>query len=252
MMKDRRIITFCLLLVGTLTSIAVADDREPEWIAKAIAEIMAQAGEIVFYGKVLDQHGHPVAGATVMSDAPIPIGYMREERRQRTLQTDTNGCFEISKETYGFKELKGGHLTLRISKEGYDSGQDWLRQFVYQKDSPLRFVPDGNRPVLFHLRQKGELAFLIKGEPRAVLEQNAEEVGTDIFLLSSDYRQLLHDNPKVDRGLFPHVVAQADLNETDDTWTVTFIVSGEGAGILMTTNMLYEAPAFNQAERGQP
>jgi hypothetical protein len=70
-----------------------------------------------FYGKVIDQHGEPVVGATALGTLlwiqGVDVG---EKREQHTTQTDQNGEFE-------FTGFHASRLAVAVTKEGYEMGR---------------------------------------------------------------------------------------------------------------------------------
>ncbi|MGC3989103.1 MAG: carboxypeptidase-like regulatory domain-containing protein [Chthoniobacteraceae bacterium] len=135
----------------------LAKDRSFEWRMP-----------ISFYGKVIDQNGKPLDGAKIRfqwSDISI------EGTSERYTQSDSNGGFFL-------EGVRGKGLSVYVSKDGYyQLNQDRFRSFEYAEFSAKNFYePDPNRPVIFHLRKKGEGASLSMGE----IEQRIVTDGTPV------------------------------------------------------------------------
>ncbi len=121
---------------------------------------------ITFYGRVIDQHGSPVGGATVRyqaHDTPTRSG------REQTLTSTVDGAFVIS-------GVQGISLHVQVEKGGYRP----FRQESDQNDSAGSFgfgvnlgggrhVPDASRPVTFVLQKIGELEPLLVIPSRRIL-----------------------------------------------------------------------------------
>ena len=100
---------------------------------------------IEFYGRVVDQFGQPVAGATVVFQWTTVIGPVTNPEKRTA--TGPDGCFEL-------KDVQGKVLAVSVDKIGYDRTDDWIQNFEYADFFYDNFyVPDPNNPVLFHLRK---------------------------------------------------------------------------------------------------
>ena len=93
-----------------------------------------------FYGRVIDQHGLPVAGARVALEWTNLDGV---PKRNRT--TDQDGRFTLSGET-------GKRLSVNIGADGYKGGSSSNQSFEYSAFwEPIYHVPNKDSPVLFRL-----------------------------------------------------------------------------------------------------
>lgn len=91
------------------------------------ASAEARLDGIVYFGKVLDQHGDPVSGAVVTYTAQS--GYLAEGDGKQLTSTNEDGIFEIS-------GVKGVGLTIiGIAQDGYRIGLGELQYF----DNYMRF-----------------------------------------------------------------------------------------------------------------
>jgi len=100
---------------------------------------------INFYGKVIDENGEPVAGATV-------------HFRWNDLSPEGTSDGRATSDRIGLFSLvdrRGKGLTVTVSKEGYYTPLGARRSFEYANPADGLFVPDRSNPVVFHLRRKG-------------------------------------------------------------------------------------------------
>jgi hypothetical protein len=111
-----------------------------------------------FYGRVFDQEGRPVVGATVKLEAQADyFEENRSEQKQFTLQTDQNGDFK----------LIGGYgaivTILSIEKDGFELSKKTERHYSYTV--PADFHPDANNPVVFKMwKQAGKETLVEKSK----------------------------------------------------------------------------------------
>ena len=105
---------------------------------------------ITFYGKVVDEKGGPISGASVsfsITDTSRSGGsdYYRK--------SDAQGLFSL-------KGVRGYSVDVGVDKEGYYRGPVARRSFLSSGgEKPL--PTDPNNPAIFTLRKKGEAAALI-------------------------------------------------------------------------------------------
>ena len=100
--------------------------------------------EVVFYGKVIDQFGAPVANATVAGGIQVNNG-TREGTDKISLATDANGAFTI-------RGYKGKALGINVRKTGYVMATTNTR-FVYSLlwSDAERYNPDPNSPAVIKM-----------------------------------------------------------------------------------------------------
>jgi len=97
---------------------------------------------IEFYGRVIDQFGEPVAGATVH----IVWTAIDDSHEKRELSA-SDGTFEFTGE-------RGKGITVDVVKEGYLRTQNWIQNFEYAAFFEDTFhVPDKNHRVIFRLKK---------------------------------------------------------------------------------------------------
>jgi hypothetical protein len=125
--------TIILVLIACLIAVASnAQMRAPENVP------------IGFYGKVLDQAGRPVIGATVTFD--LITSHMAENRTETTpmtLHTDHDGRFALTGVTaYGIDRIS-------IREDGYDLSQKASSSYVF--GHKVEYKPNPNEPVIFRM-----------------------------------------------------------------------------------------------------
>jgi len=127
--------------------------------------------EILFFGKVADQQGAPIAGARVTVNARESIWIMWARDRRATVTTDNQGRFAVSRHTYAKVFLRGCFLFIEnIEKPGYAfSRPDNPTTFDFQRSHVDRHNPRVTAPVLFSM---------IKGDdsPNQVPEDTARKL----------------------------------------------------------------------------
>jgi hypothetical protein len=115
---------------------------------------------IEFYGKIVDQHGEPIANAEVKLS-----GYSSPKKTPMMLTSDPQGRFEV-------KNLKGPFLRIYVKKEGYINylgviDKDSDRHIDYDLDAANNErYKDPKNPTLFHLYKLGPSEPLIHHEDR--------------------------------------------------------------------------------------
>jgi hypothetical protein len=116
---------------------------------------------IEFYGRVLDQDGNPVGGAT----ADIIWTDLSAEGSSHIQTTsDSMGHFSIT-------GVRGKHMTVQVTKEGhYRETSKGRSAFEFAGFwEPTYYQPDPNRPIVFYLRKKGEAASLMSSEGKIIV-----------------------------------------------------------------------------------
>lgn len=207
----------------------------------------AEEGEISFFGKVVDQDGAPVIGASVCVSMPIQEteGKLQTQRR-KTFFTDNTGRFEISNRTCGGTHLKGHFLFVEgITGDGYDGAaiDDARSSFSFSLTNSRRFQPDAANPITYRMRKKGEVAVLLEESVLKLqlsVSQSGRSVGYD-FVQSGRIRNVA--NPVGDDTT--HVCdlqVKATFNTNDATWVVVLSPGNTNGGIIVSEQLLYEAP----------
>jgi len=119
--------------------------------------------DIEFYGKVIDQHGNPVAGARV-GVSLLRWRILDAGGAFHEFTTDSEGYFDVS-------GISGQVLTIRsISKDGYEIIGEAKRTQTFRVESLGK--RDKNNPIIFHAWKKLESEPLYYGEYKQKLRDS--------------------------------------------------------------------------------
>lgn len=183
---------------------------------------------IVFYGKVVDQQGSPVVGATVkMSTASHDGALFRET------VTDENGLFSL-------KGVKAKDLYIDdIKLTGYEPARSrW--SFNYGARHYTRHVPDQNNPVIFDMWKKSKpenIEPLIKNDRSFKVKFDFTNYYVDLI----NNRKMLNDNKSWDFLLRMKFEGEK-INNKYSKWRVVF-ESTRNDGFVETNDIfMYKAP----------
>jgi hypothetical protein len=253
-MKSQAIIV-ALFFVSLWSSASIAQNElSPEERLKAEAKMnrmkeafQKQDVDVSFFGKVLDDHDAPVEGArinaNIMHFDPDPQKLFGESKTIELI-SDANGFYSIEHE-------KGRSFYITsISKEGYDGSMlKEERGFNYSgpgydEHGTLKpFVANKKFPVVFRIRKQGEISFLLY-KTDWVCQISARESGAERgydFIRDMPVRDLA--KPFFDgEPLASDLLMRATLNAEDAKWTVVLSSGTAGGGIIVSDQLLYEAP----------
>ncbi len=145
------------------TSKASADEAVRDYVANKLADPEYDWKQpINFYGRAVDENEQPVEGASA-------------DFKWTDLSTNGTSEYQTVSDAAGLfamENQKGKRLSVTVSKAGYYSAGDArLASFEYANPADGLFTPDANRPVIFHLRKKGET------EPLVVMRGNLNVPG---------------------------------------------------------------------------
>ena len=203
--------------------------------------VQSQEGKIIFWGKVVDQHGKAVPEASVLlhiqKASIMPRGPVIVEA-----VTDKQGCFSV-------KKGKGCGLYIsKIEKEGYEWNYQYQslakRSFNYRNDEIPRHLPDADSPIVFPIRKKEQSPTFLFKESGFRLQIKAEESGATVgydFLQHKRYDRKYAIRDVSEYSLCDFLV-KATLNTNDLKWHVALFSGSTNGGILVSDQMLYEAP----------
>jgi hypothetical protein len=116
---------------------------------------------ITFYGRVIDQHGDPVAAAKISYGA---IDHFLSKGSEYNGYSDAHGYFSID-------EIKGIALTVGVWKEGYygiDGKSAATFAYGINPDSTRSLPPTKDNPAIFLLHKMGETEPLIRVSSRQI------------------------------------------------------------------------------------
>jgi hypothetical protein len=108
---------------------------------------------INFYGKVVDETNQPVANASIHF---VWNDLSQKGTSETNAQSDADGLFS-------FTGQQGKRLFVDVAKDGYYSSRQNPLAFEYANPADGLFTPDADKPVIFHLRKKGQAEQLIHG-----------------------------------------------------------------------------------------
>ncbi len=109
---------------------------------------------IDFYGKVVDEKGSPVEGASIQFNwTEVPS--FEGPGNSATTTSDAAGLFSL-------EGKHGPSLNVRVMKDGYYTSPANRMGFSYRMGQV--FLPDQTNPVVFRLRKKGQGVQLITSE----------------------------------------------------------------------------------------
>ena len=227
-MKSSRRMAVLLLSVQCLAACLCANEWED-----VLKKAKKTEEAVDFYGRVLDQEEHPVAGASVLYTISA-YGFPRPDYKSGNVQTDVDGKFEIHGGKAAILYIKAIELRGYEFKRGMEKAM-----FEYYSDYYDRHHPSKDRPVVFHLRRKMlEAVALISYAADVVLEK---EKLPESFAL--DFARRFYGNPQSYPEYYWDIEATGKLNEEKREWTVTFRMNGGNAGMQFLDEFLYEAPA---------
>ncbi|MFO1488059.1 MAG: hypothetical protein U1F65_06245 [Verrucomicrobiota bacterium] len=244
-MKDLKLMVWVLVINSIICAAQGQKVADAVWRSMVVQGYHDEEGEILFYGKVVDQFTNPVVGADVEVSVPVVnlLGAMSYDKR--SLETDTDGNFEVSSRTYGATKLKGHDLYIKeITKDGY--GGNWCNGSNSGFSFALgnRFQPDPQHPVVYQLRKKLlPPAFLFQETDLSLESRVAASAWTNGYdfikrhRFDDTHRLVFNGEP-----VFPDIQCKATFNTNDGTWTVTLMPGNTNGGIIASEQMLYEAP----------
>ena len=194
-----------------------------------------------FFGQVVDMQGNPIPDATVnLSWHTLFIrGVSKTASLKETLKTDKNGCFK-KKCSYV------GSFYAYVSKDGYEE---------VLADRPGDFLDhpwhSEENPVITVLRKRGPLTFLIvspsSGQWTDVIfgSDGTNSVSRPFDLLAWDSSRKWRDSATTNADL--RIDAVFDV--TEQCWNVTYSITNWPGGIVLSDEILYEAPAEGYVPR---
>ncbi|MBW7908809.1 MAG: carboxypeptidase regulatory-like domain-containing protein [Kiritimatiellae bacterium] len=239
----------CLLAFAVISS-AVENEREAVQ-RKADEDKMVRIGEalkkqdveIAFYGRVIDQNQVPVEGASdevqITQFSPV-MDRLFGQVKSVSARTDATGSFTVGKE-------KGRSLYVKsVSKPGYEyiRSQNANNSFQFARHGGKEpFVAAKTAPVVFRLRKKGEMVFCFEvkyWDSHVYGKESGQPKGYD-FIRQEPLRDLA--KPVLDgEALACDLKVKATFNTNDATWTAVLSPGNTNGGIIVSEQLLYEAP----------
>jgi len=123
------------------------EESERKKLEKIIEESIVP---ITFHGKVVDEKGNPVDGATVILSV---TDQSEDGTTPYRVKSGKGGLFSLT-------GVKGGGISVRFFKEGYYTPRKGGSYFY--SHGPEKHIPDLKNPVIFILRKMGEVVDLVR------------------------------------------------------------------------------------------
>ena len=235
---NRGVVVFATALALTFQS-SPGQENKPEWKQETERRsriITGAESEIVFYGKVVDTQGRPVAGATVSIAVEQ---WSQAAPRIAHVESAVDGTFQVSRETYGLPQLRGSFLSVKtIEKSGYewDASRGGERLSFSYRRRPLH-TADCNKPVVFHLRKVGMTTHLLDS-PDLITAVAVRPDGASVmaeFSKDSNYYWPDRKCPE-----FPGFAVSASLAKDTKDWVLTFKGKDKDDEVLLLDAIVYE------------
>ena len=232
-----RLVHFACLITLTL---GVTSGCE---IANRYTAIRSVEDQIEFYGRIIDQYDEPVVHATVTIAVDAAHVIPREPPAFQ-LKTDSNGQFSIEK---GKNSINAAGISISsIEREGYEmkfqQGERWV--FDYRKNNPNRYLPNKTVPFTYRMRKKAAISAFLFEEVMLKFQFGVEESGKRIgydFVQRGHIRNVAMPVGN-DRELVSDLQVTANYNSNDGTWAVVLSPGNASGGIIVSEQLLYEAP----------
>jgi len=179
---------------------------------------------IDIYGRIIDQNNDVVGQAEVEISWYEPTIDLDLKVLNAVVKTDEQGYFN-------YKITKGTMPLIKtIHKNGYEFLSQWNDIVKLPAEQQGKMLAETSReePVLLILRKMGETTFLLRNEGALIQAASQEQqIGMFNLLGRRDYADL-------------YVETTYDLS--DKKWEVTYWTTNETDGLIVSTNLLYEAP----------
>lgn len=232
------------LMVFFLPALCLADAQNiPPETARRLELIKASEDIIEFRGRLADQFGKPVEGATVTFHVGQAALLPKAPLELRVV-SDSRGDFGIDPQK---DAVRGAMLSIvGIEKEGYEykalAGEKW--GFDYRKNNPNRHTPNKACPVVFHMRKKGANPTFLFQEMslkfQVPVADSGKAIGYD-FVQRGSIRNVANPAGE-DAARVADLQVKATINTNDATWAVVLSPDNTNGGILVSDQLLYEAP----------
>jgi hypothetical protein len=193
----------------------------------------AMSSGFEYYGRVVDQHGDPVAGAKVTAEWAyfpfIPNGDFGPNYKTLHFITDSDGRFFIQKDD-------GMSIAIdAIEKKGYQIKSKKFYMFSDGGYKMLQSFSDPEKPVIFHAWKKTEAEPLVYNKERINFDPSGKVYAVDLFHWVRGIKGKVRDiKMSCKRPI------DAQIGKSFD-WEVA--IEGIGGGIIETTDLfMNEAP----------
>ncbi len=188
---------------------------------------------ISFYGKVIDEKRNPVSEAAATfsvtdTSKADPSLFKEGGKSAYKIQSDAQGLFSLT-------GIKGGNLTVRVSKEGYYTPSGEYLGFVYNSYG-IAHIPDPKNPVIFRLHKKGVAAELVHREKLFTFSIDGTKHSLDLLA----GKKTIGSNPQSD---FVMNIVRSNKNADGRfDWEVVFEALGDGGFVESNEEFMLQAP----------
>lgn len=250
----------CLAIPCMSLSMAFSEPPTREEKIKAIAQSANQPHD--FYGKVVDMDSNPLEGVEVEVNFTSVSEYGAIENKSLKISTGKNGEFKV--------EFVGFQVRVKsLKKELYELSRV-NEVFGVDYDVPKPFQTSKAKPLVFRLRKRLVPAYLIYqilDNTRISFIWDKEKVGGFELLWQSEWadengvmrkstknrrhasfpkkyhKDLIAKGIIQDPFMLNEVFMEGKPIEDNGDYEITFKVREEGAGVIVSDELLYEAPA---------
>jgi hypothetical protein len=223
--------------ISMLLVAGVSMAQQPSARMRAVMDqIRRNAIVIEFYGKVIDQYGQPVVGASVK----VKVTGFEEKPPIIELRTDANGLFSLSSN----RGLRGHKFNVTsIEKDGYEYLKESEKySFTYTGSSPERstpFVPDINDPIVYKMRKKGEsTTFLLNSYVGLPIDLTPPQSKEGIDFVN---QRVIKDPANISRNYMVDLLISGAYDETKG-WAIRFTIPSQEKGLCVSQDFLGKAP----------
>jgi len=218
------------------------DQNLPEEAGRRLEMIKASEDFIEFYGRVVDQYGKSIEGATISIDVGQAT-LTPKPPLELSVISNSEGKFGIDPKK---DAIKGSMFSVKaIEKDGYEVDfSRGERDFDCRKNNPHRFMANKNAPVVFHMRKKHLMPVFLFKEMRLEFEcriiDASKPLGFDFIRRHRirDRNNLIYDGEPVTCDLR----VEATFSTNDAAWAVVLSPGNTNGGIIVSEQLLYEAP----------
>lgn len=225
----------CILLLCMLPPMpsAILAQDDPGSGKAQIMEAMATLAPLHIYGRVVDQHGDPVAGARVCVTW-TEVSILPDPGQSAWIDADAAGEWTVTIKRPGRASVGC------LEKDGYEFDRRGSAYFAAPDREQLIRHTSKESPLVLTMRKKGESTFLIHKDGRVNFFRPGGVQKVDIV-----ERKALggRGDPGQDGSGPSDLRIEATFSEDAQRWDITISSSVDDGGMLVTERVLYEAPA---------
>lgn len=187
---------------------------------------------IIIYGIVVDQNSAVVPNAEVDISWREPTLDLDLKVRSAKRNTDDQGAFTCA-------IAKGIMPIVRnVSKHGYEFlfQQNPVVLLSMEDQGKALAATSREEPIILVMRKKGEATFLLSKDGQLIRASSIETNVATLDLLKQKGEEL----PSALK--YQDLAVEVVYDPTDQNWTVTYSATNGTDGLIVLTNLLYEAP----------